>query len=246
MMTETELMTKFLTETTCENSKPMDGPVPPPEKPCPCDARVYRLPEPDLFKDTNINFLEMVELRASLRFYTDEPITMDELSFLLWCSQGVKMALPDGGTMRNVPSAGARHAFETYLLVDNVEGIPKGLYRFLALGHALLPVRLGDDVIGDVLPAFYQSEMVAKSAVTFIWCADFKRMAHKFGNRAARYIFLDAGHACQNLYLAAHAKKIGTCAVGKFDDEKLNAVLGLDGENDFAVYAATVGKPERG
>ena len=161
---------------------------------------------------------------------------------MLWCTQGVKMALENGGTMRTVPSAGARHAFETYLLVHRVEGIPAGLYRFLALGHALLPIANGEEADEALLPCFKAQNMVKNSAVTFLWCADYRRMNHRFGPRSARYIYLDAGHVCQNLYLAAYTHRIGVCAVGAFDDGPLNAALGLDGENDFAVYGATVGK----
>lgn len=243
-MAEIELIKKFLDDTSNENSKPMDGDAPPPEKPCPRGARVYRLPEPDTLPDETVDFLEMIELRASVREYTNRALTLDELSFLLWCSQGVKGGTANGGTIRNVPSAGARHALETYILVNRVEGLERGIYRFLALGHALLPVKTGDEMPADFTSAFHKKGMVEQSAATFIWCADFMRMAHRYGNRAARYIFLDAGHACQNLYLAGHVKKIGTCAVGSFDDARLNGFLGFDGANDFAVYAATVGKVE--
>lgn len=217
-------------------------PPPPPERPVPQGARALRLPEPGLLPDKEINFLEMVEMRSSVRAYSDERLTLDELSFLLWCTQGVKMALPTGGTMRTVPSAGARHAFETYLLLHRVEGLPPGLYRFLALGHALLPLGQGDEADAALFPCFRSREMVQNSAATFLWCADYRRMRHRFGPRSARYVFLDAGHVCQNLYLAAYTHRIGACAVGAFDDGTLNAALGLDGIHDFVVYGATVGK----
>ena len=236
----------FLQATGIKEGHPTEAerqlPPPPPERPIPEGARVLRLPEPGLLPDKEVNFLEMIEMRASIREYSDKPLTLQELSFLLWSTQGVKMALENGGTMRTVPSAGARHAFETYLLVHRVEGIPAGLDRFLALGHALLPIGQGDEADAALLPCFKSRNMVERSAATFLWCADYQRMAHRFGPRAARYLFLDAGHVCQNLYLAAFTHQIGVCAVGSFDDEPLNAALGLDGENDFAVYGATVGK----
>ncbi len=236
----------FLKETDIRKGHPtaleQDMPAPLPEQPIQQDARVFRLPEPGLLPDKEINFLEMIEMRASIREYSEKKLSLEELSFLLWCTQGVKMALPEGGTMRTVPSAGGRHAFETYLLIHRVDGLPAGLYRFLALGHALLPIAPGDEADEALLPGFKAQNMVKDCAVAFMWCADYQRMEYQFGPRAARYVFIDAGHVCQNLYLAAYTHGIGACAVGAFDDDVLNAGLGMDGENDFIVYAATVGK----
>ena len=241
-----EMMKRFLEETAMEagHPTPMEQGLeaPPVEEPLPQDANIIRLPEPELLPDKEVNFLELVEMRASIREYGDRELSLQELSFLLWCTQGVKMAMPTGGTMRTVPSAGARHAFETYILVHRVEGLEPGLYRFLALGHALLPVLVGDRADVALLPGFKAQAMVQKSAATFLWCAHLPRMTYKFGPRAARYIFLDAGHVCQNLYLAAYVNKIGVCAVGAFHDAKLNEAMGFDGVNDFVAYCATVGK----
>jgi len=246
IMTENELMETFLQESLLEKcqdtKKAQQLPPPPLEKPVPPGTSVLRLPEPDLLPDQQINFLELIEVRASVRQYSAKDITLKDLSYLLWCTQGVKMALPKGGTMRTVPSAGARHAFETYLLIQRVEGLKPGLYRFLALGHALMPIATEDGALEEIYAGFKADRMVRESAVTFIWAADFPRMTYMFGKRACRYLYLDAGHVCQNLYLAAHTLGIGTCAVGAFDDNKLNAALGFDGKNDFVVYCATTGK----
>jgi len=87
-----------------------------------------------------------------------------------------------------------------------------------------------------------RQNMVANCAVTFIWDADFYRMSWRYGERGLRYIYLDAGHVCQNLYLAAEAVSSGVCAIGAFEDDKINEILGLDGENHFTVYVATLGK----
>ncbi len=224
------------------------GPKPPaplpPEKPVPEGAKVIPLPEPGLLPDIQLNFLELIELRASVRNYSSKPITLQELSFLLWCTQGVKMAMPSGATMRNVPSAGARHAISTYLLIQRVDGLTPGLYRFLPLEHALCPICLGAEAVSSILPAFPAAAMVESSAIAFLWSADYSRMSDRFGARALRYLFLDAGHICQNLYLAAQALRLGVCAVGAFYDQALNDALELEGENEFTVYAATVGKPE--
>ena len=220
----------------------LGAPVPPPEKPVAPGTKVIPLPEVELLADKQVNFLEMVELRASVRSYNEHPLTMKELSFLLWTTQGVKMPAPKGGSMRTVPSAGARHAFETYLFVQRVEGLAPGFYRYLAYEHMLLPLHLTEETAEKFCAAFRAKNAVRGSAVTFVWAANIARLTYIFGKRAYRYAFLDAGHAGQNLYLAAWTQGIGCCAMGAFDDASVNDALGLDGTEEFAVYGATVGK----
>ena len=242
-MNDKELLRSLLSASAMEPEAHVSMPQPV-ESNALADSNLIPLPEPGLLPDVPVNFLELIELRSSVRRYADKTISQQELSFLLWCTQGVKMAMPSGATMRNVPSAGARHAFSTYLLLQRVEGLAPGLYCFQSLEHALCPVRIGATTLDSFLPAFPAADMVENSAVTFLWCADFPRMADKYGARALRYLFLDAGHICQNLYLAAQALRLGACAVGAFYDQVLNDALGMDGENTFAAYAATLGKPE--
>ena len=217
-------------------------PMPLAEKPVPEDAAIIRLPEPDLLDDHEVSFLELIECRATIREYKDTPLTMKELSYLLWCTQGVKMMPSPYVTRRNVPSAGARHAFETYLYIDRVEGLRPGLYRFLALGHVLMEIDVSDGIKEKLGEAFYHRPAFENSAITFIWAADYQRMEYQFGVRSLQYLFIDAGHVCQNLYLSAYTIGTGVCAAGAFDDELLNSALKIDGDNDFAVYAAHAGK----
>ena len=217
-------------------------PIPPIEKPYPPEAELIVLPEPELLDDHQVSFLELVELRSTIREYSSKPLTMKELSYLLWCTQGVKMVLPANGTMRTVPSAGARHALETYLFIEGVEKVPVGLYRFLPLEHALLPVKLGMEVKEELASGFNQLTMFQNSAVTFVWASTLERMEYLYGHRAWQYLYLDAGHVCQNLYLSAYTIQTGVCALGSFNDVELNQALGLDGKDEFAVYAAHIGK----
>jgi len=164
-----------------------------------------------------------------------------ELSYLLWCTQGVKRV--EGGyvTLRTVPSAGARHALETYLLVNNVEGLSPGLYRFLATEHKLVEVNLQADIANEIAGACWGQSFVKTSAVTFIWVAVVYRMTWRYGQRGYRYLHLDAGHVCQNLYLAAQSVGGRVCAVAAFSDENMNRLLGVDGEEQFVIYIAAVG-----
>jgi SagB-type dehydrogenase family enzyme len=227
----------------CQNTQ-REQKLPPPEIEEPYDlmAKLVKLPEPDLLLDKQVNFLELIELRTTVRQFHQTPLTLSELSYLLWCTQGVKMTMPGSTSIRTVPSAGARHAFETYLYIQKVEGIEPGLYRFLALEHALLPVELSESSKEQLLASFKARPMVENSAVTFMWSAVLARMEYAFGQRAYRYIHIDAGHVCQNLYLAGQTARIGVCAIGAFDDEKLNASLGFTLDKQFVVYGAAIGK----
>lgn len=205
------------------------------------DATLIELPEPLNVEVEPVTVKEAIMVRQSLRRYSDAALSIPELSYLLWCTQGVKKTVANL-TRRTVPSAGARHAFETYLLINRVEGLEPGLYRYLALEHRLLPVKRDPDFRKVVTGACLDQKFVGESAVVFIWTAVAERMVWQYGERGYRYILIDAGHVCENLYLAAETVECGMCAVAAFDDEALDRALGLDGEKQFAVYAAALGK----
>lgn len=240
-----DIGSRFLRETRIENisksPQQLKLPQPPLELPYPVDAPLIDLPEPQTISVPGLDVRAAIEQRASHRRYRNDSYTLEELSFLLWCTQGVKAVTDRPVTLRTVPSAGARHAFETYLLVNRVEGITPGLYRYVALEHALLAVDLSSD-IGERLTQACDQGMVRNSAVAFFWTAVLERMTWRYVERGYRYLFLDAGHVCQNLYLAAEVIGAGVCAIAYFDDGLLNQALRLDGENTFAVYAASSGK----
>ncbi|HWR40536.1 MAG TPA: SagB/ThcOx family dehydrogenase [Patescibacteria group bacterium] len=185
---------------------------------------------------------QAIERRVSLRRYSGEALSLAQLSYLLWSTQGVRRIQGTAATLRTVPSAGARHALETYLLVNRVNGLEPGLYRFLPLEHQLAVVNLAPDMAEQVTDACLKQKFVRESAVTFIWTAVPYRMTWRYSERGYRYLHLDAGHVCQNLYLAAEALDAGVCAIAAFQDERLNEVLGVDGEGEFAIYVATVGR----
>jgi SagB-type dehydrogenase family enzyme len=200
------------------------------------------LPSEETITAYPIDLRKAIDQRRTLRRYAKENLTLNELTFLLWTTQGVKAVTKRPVTFRTVPSAGARHAFETYILVNSVQGLKQGLYRYIALEHALLPLETDINIAQQLSDACLEQKQVTESAVTFIWVADMTRMYWRYGERGYRYIHLDAGHVCQNLYLAAEAIHSGVCAIAAFDDDKINAVLKLDGEQQFVVYLGTVGK----
>ena len=207
-------------------------------------SAVIPLPGPGDVLIPPTDLRQAIEARRSLRRYSDKPLSLGELSFLLWCSQGVKECRREqpAFTYRTVPSAGARHALETYLVINRVEGLQAGLYRFGAIEHGLAPCRPDPHVADELVEACLGQTMVKSAAATFIWTAVAYRMTWRYAQRGYRYLHLDAGHACQNLYLAAEAVGGGVCAIAAFDDERVNALLGIDGREQFAIYLATVGK----
>jgi len=218
--------------------------VPQPPLEWPYDAAQPRicLPSPYDVPLQPCDLRTLIEERSSIREYAPTPLALDELAYLLWCTQGVRQRVGDKLTLRTVPSAGARHAFETYLVINQVEGIASGLYRYLAMEHALYGLPVSGDITADVTAACLGQEMIGKCAVTFIWVAVAARMTWRYGERGYRYLHLDAGHVCQNLYLAAQPLDCGVCAIAAFDDDLLNNTLQLNGKELFAIYLATVGK----
>lgn len=209
------------------------------------DGKHIPLPSaPGVDHSGGMDVADAIETRRSLRVYADMPLALAELAFLLWCSQGVKPASTSKYTLRTVPSAGARHAFETLLLVNRVDGLEPGLYQYDAATHGLIQWETPADIAEQLTAACLNQPMIGNCAVTFIWMAERYRMTWRYGERGIRYLFLDAGHVCQNIHLAAEAIKSGACAIGAFNDDAINQLLGFDGVDRFVVYLACVGKRE--
>lgn len=187
--------------------------------------------------------VEAIEKRRSRRKFTGGELSLEELSFLCWATQGLRGVLRDGAvTLRTVPSAGARHPFETYLLVNNVAGVAPGLYRYLPVDHRLVLESDDGSLVGDIDEACF-GQFITTSSVVFIWTVVPYRTEWRYDILSHKVIALDAGHVCQNLYLAAEAIGAGTCAIGAYDQEKLDAALPVDGTEEFAIYVAPVGTP---
>ena len=143
---------------------------------------------------------------------------------------------------RTVPSAGARHAFETYLFVQNVEGISEGFYRYLPLEHQLYFEFQEEQGAQKIVQATFTQTFIGKAPLVFIWSVIPYRMEWRYDIAAHKVILLDAGHVCQNLYIACEAIGAGTCAIAAYDQEGMDSLLRLDGEDEFVIYLAPVGK----
>lgn len=217
-------------------------PQPPLEKVWTTDAPTIDLPRPETLRVKPVDLTDAINGRRSVRAYADTPMTMEELSYLLWTTQGVRETTARPATLRTVPSAGSRHPFETYVLANRVEGLEPGIYAYLASPHQLRVHKLGEDLGARAAEVSYRQKMVERSAATFIWTAVSYRSIWRYGQRSYRYMHLDAGHVCAHLYLAVAAVDCGCCGIAAFDDDGYSALLGIDGEEEFVIYLAAVGK----
>lgn len=221
-------------------------PSPPPQKPHPEDAALIDLVAAEDLTVGGMRLIEAIGRRRSRRRFTDQPLTLEELSFLLWATQGVsKVTTRDQGravhTLRTVPSGGARHPFETYLLVNRVDGLEPGLYRYLPLDHKLYILCADPQLVEKIDDACY-GQYVKESAVVFVWTVIPYRTEWRYGIVSHKIIAQDSGHLCQNLYLASEAIGAGTCAIGAYDQKKMDPILGVDGKEELTIYVAPVGR----
>jgi len=217
-------------------------PQPPLELSVPADAELIDLPSPSQIKVPSVDLRQAIEKRETLRAYAETNLSLEELSYLLWATQGVKMVTDRPVTKRTVPSAGSRHAFETWLLVNRVDGLQPGLYRYVALTHRLIRMPAIQAIRQTLTDACSHQKHVFESAVTFFWVTVAERMTWRYPARGYRYLFLDAGHVCQNLYLTAEQIGCGVCAIAAYDDDLVNQALQLDGKKLFTIYIASLGK----
>ena len=218
-------------------------PPPPLQKPYPEDAKLIDLVAPNELTVGKMPLIEVINRRKSHRRYTAEALTLEELSFLLWAAQGVREIAEKGAaTRRTVPSAGSRHPLEVYLVVNRVNGLEAGLYRYLPLDHKLCFLGADSELSKKVAQACLKQPFVGKGAVVFIWTALPYRAEWRYSVVAHKMIAIDAGHSCQNLYLAGEAIGAGICAIGAYSQEELDALLKVDGTEEFTIYAGVVGK----
>ncbi|MFC2159621.1 SagB/ThcOx family dehydrogenase [Actinomycetota bacterium] len=233
-------------ETDFSRTDQNQGIKPPPiEKPFSEDS--IRIPLPGSKEwgfEYNPDILSAIRRRKSRRKFLDEALKLQELAFFLWATTGVRKKL--GGTiLRNVPSAGNRHAIETYLCILNIEGLQPGIYRYLPLEHELLLEKQEDDrekFSEKIGIATLGQSFIGRAPAVFVWAAIPYRMEWRYGKASHKVIAIDAGHICQNLYIACEAVGAGTCAIAAYNQELIDGLIGIDGKDEFVVYLAPVGK----
>ncbi len=177
--------------------------------------------------------------RRSVRRYAEAPLSEADLSQILWAAQGITR-IRQGMGYRNTPSAGALYPVETYVAVHQVEGVPSGVYHYHVARHALEALSLGDRS-DEIARAALDQSMARTAGVVLLWTAVFARSAWKYGQRAYRYTYLDAGHIAQNVALAAVSLGLGSCPIAAFYDDECNALLGLNGDDESVIYMTTLG-----
>ena len=196
------------------------------------------------------NLLELLKKRKSSRVYTQENMSLLQLSFLLWAAQGIKSIRGRSyATIRTAPCGGARHPFETYLLVRQVEGLLPGVYHYLPMTHQLELLSAQEDpqaLLDFAEESLCGQRWAAKANVVFYWSFVPYRSEWRYGIFAHKLIMADVGHVGENLYLACTALGLGTCGIGAYDQALCDKTFQLDGEEEFVVYAETVGtvKPQ--
>ncbi len=220
---------------------------PPRQKPLPADAVRIALTPPEEFKVGDLPLREALASRRSRREFSADPLTLEELSFLLWATQGITARDRDAGgevtqEFRTAPSAGGRFPLETFLSVHRVAGVPPGIYRYLPSNHQLVLVREDPDMPTKITATCYGQEFAGDSAVVFLWAAVPYRTEWKYAYLSHRMIAMEAGHVCQNLYLAAESIGAGTCALLSYHQQGADSLVGADGEEEFVVYIACLGK----
>jgi len=193
-----------------------------------------KLPDPQ--KTGQISVEEALAERRSIRDYKDEPLSLEEISQLLWAAQGI--TAPDFGG-RTAPSAGSTYPLEVYLVVRKAE-IDPGLYKYLPDEHKLVMV-LEKDVSYQLAEAALGQAFIAKAPVNLVFSAVFERTSRSYGDRGAQYVYMEAGHAAQNVYLQAQSLGLGTVVVGAFGDEEVRELLNLS-EKEAPLYIIPVGR----
>jgi SagB-type dehydrogenase family enzyme len=219
------------------------GEAPPPvQKPVAAGRDIIALPDRDEWDLSPCGLLTAIGMRESRRRFLPDSLSLQELSMLLWATQGVRTVVNAAAVLRTVPSAGCRHPFETYFAAFRIAGLAPAIYRYLPLEHGLLlekePARLAVSLVA----ATHGQSFVAQAAGCFIWTAIPERTEWRYAEASYKVIALDAGHVCQNLYLACEAIGAGTCAIAAYRQDLMDELLGVDGDNEFTVYLAPVGK----
>jgi SagB-type dehydrogenase family enzyme len=200
------------------------------------NAQITKLPKPEY---RGMALEEAMAKRRSVRNYSSRPLSLAQLSQLLFSAQGATgkiYRVP----LRTAPSAGALFPFEIYLVVNNVQDLPQGIYHYAFKDHALELIKIGD-FRQKITSAGLKQEMLGEADVTFVLSAVFNRVRHKYGERGFRYTYIEAGHIGQNISLQAVSLGLGSVGVGAFLDKKVNELIGVDGRQEAAIYLHAVG-----
>ena len=194
------------------------------------------LPPPALKGDMSVE--EAIRLRRSVRDFKDDPLSVEQISQLLWAGQGITE-----GFKRAAPSAGATYPLILYIVVGDkgVNGLAPGIYEYVPQTHSLVLIKTGDSR-QKLAAACLGQTFIQEAPVNIIIAADYERTTARYGERGKKYVHMEAGHAGENIYLQAVSLRLGTVVVGAFDDDAVAAVLELP-EGQDPLYVMPVGYP---
>ncbi|MCK4407485.1 MAG: SagB/ThcOx family dehydrogenase [Bacteroidales bacterium] len=207
------------------------------------ELEIIELPEPQYDSETSVE--EALLGRRSVRYYKDEPLTIAEISQLLWAAYGITKEVSSPsflrGGLKTAPSAGALYPLEIYVVSGNVTDLPIGIYKYKPIGHKLAKIVEGDKR-AELSEAGYNQKMIKNAAAVIVYSAIFERTTKKYGNRGReRYVCMEAGHSAQNIYLQAYSLDIGMCVCGAFTDIIVKMVLNMT-EDEEPLYIIPLGK----
>jgi SagB-type dehydrogenase family enzyme len=192
------------------------------------------LPEPSY--ESNFSIEESLLKRRSTREYSDEQLTLDEVSQILWAAQGITHEK----RLRTAPSAGGLYPLELYVVVGDVEGLEAGIYHYIPIENNLLKTVDGDRR-SDIADAALEQDWVEKAAINIVITAIYERTTGKYNDRGIRYVHIEVGHTAQNICLQATALNLGAATVGAFHDDKVARILHLNPE-EKPLYIIPIGK----
>lgn len=188
------------------------------------------------------DFLHVINSRKSHRVYTGEEFSLLQLSYLLWCTQGIKEIRGRSyATLRTVPGGGARHPFECYMAVRKVSGLEPGLYHYLPMRHEIEYIGGIENMEETISVSLCEQAWAAKASVVFYYSTVFYRAEWRYGIHAHVPMLIDSGHITQNLYLALTSLGLGGCAIAAVDQDTANRMFSLDGKEETIFYAMSAG-----
>jgi len=188
--------------------------------------------------DSSISIEKTLCTRRSIREYNNKPIELAQLSQLLWAAQGITK-VRDGYGLRTAPSAGALYPMELYIVVENVTNLPAGVYKYNCKTHSLKPIKSGK-YLGQLATASLEQSCISNGAAAIIITGVFERTRVKYGSRGTRYVYMEAGHVAENIYLQGVSLGVGTVTVGAFSDKKVQKLIGAQ-ENEQPLYVMPIG-----
>lgn len=197
--------------------------------------KIIKLPEPRDDSETSIE--EVLSKRRSIRAYKSEPLTLAEVSQLLWAAQGITSTARG---FRTAPSGGALYPLEVYVVIGNVNGVTKSVYKYKPHAHELVKVR-DKDVRKELAAAALRQTCIGAGSIVIVFSAIYERTTRKYGDRGIRYVHIEIGHAAQNIFLQAVSLDLGTVTVGAFRDDKVKNILNMPNE-EHPLYLMPVGK----